>query len=124
MTCESNFLNIYVWQHIYSTKYQIFRGRPYVYLEDEDELLFPAGADGNYETPEVLAEVSSAMRAHGKNGNIYQVKADYLEKFPGYSRYFNALQIHEDYGEYLYRTEDLVELHGSKLHKKKNLISK
>ena len=123
MTCESNFLNLYVWQHIYSTKYQIYRGRPYVYLEEEDELLFPAGADGNYETPEVLYEVSSVMRAHGRNGNIYQVKADYLQKFPEFSRYFHAVQIHEDYGEYLYRTEDLVELRGARLHKKKNLIS-
>lgn len=123
MTCESNFLNIYVWQHIYSTKYQIFRGRPYVYLEEEDELLFPAGANGDYEEPEILFEVSSVMKSHGKNGNIYQVRADYLEKFPMYADYFNAVQIHEDYGEYIYRVEDLVELHGSKLHKKKNLIS-
>lgn len=43
-TCESNFLNIFVWSHIYNTRFQICGKRPYVYLEEEDELLFPGGA--------------------------------------------------------------------------------
>ncbi len=122
-TCESNFLNIFVWGHIYNTQYQVCGNHPYVYLEEEDELLFPAGANGDYPPPAELADVSAAMRAHGKNGIIYQVKADYLEKFPDYTEYFRVEQIKEDFGEYIYSLQDLVDLHGSKLSKKKNLVS-
>ena len=122
-TCESNFLNIFVWSPIYNTRFQICGKRPYVYLEEEDELLFPGGAGADCPSPAELAGVSAEMRAHGKNGIIHQVKAEYLEMFPDYKNFFRAEQVSEDIGEYIYRMEDLVELHGSKLGKKKNLIS-
>ena len=63
------------------------------------------------------------MREHGKNGIFYQTPAEYLAARPDHAEYFRTEQIHEDFGEYLYRIQDLVELHGPKLHKKKNLIS-
>lgn len=122
-TCESNFLNIFVWGHIYNTQYQVYGGRAYVYLEEEDELLFPGAVNGVYPSPSELAAVSAEMRAHGKNGIIHQVKADYMEIFPEYTEYFRAEQVIEDIGEYIYSLQDLVELRGSKLAKKKNLIS-
>lgn len=122
-SCESNFLNIFVWGHIYNTVFQICGKRPYVYLEEEDELLFPGGAGTDCPVPAELAAVSAEMRAHGKNGVIHQVKADYLEMFPEYRSFFRAEQVIEDIGEYIYSMQDLVELHGSKLAKKKNLIS-
>lgn len=122
-TCESNFLNIFVWSHIYGTLYQVCGNRPYVYLTSVDELLFPAGADGDYPPPDELAHASAEMRKQGKNGIIYQVKADYLEKFPEYANYFRAEQESEDFGEYIYSLQNLIDLHGSKLAKKKNLIS-
>ena len=118
-TCESNFLNLYVWQNLYETKYQIWNGRPYAYLLKEDELLFPGGTP----EPKELAEVSRVVREHGKNGIFYQTPAEYLAARPDYTEYFRIEQINEDFGEYLYRIEDLVELRGQKLHKKKNLIS-
>ena len=121
--CDSNFLNIFVWGHIYNTQYQVYGGRPYVYLEEEDELLFPVSVNGVYPSPSELAAVSAEMRAHGKNGIIHQVKADYMEIFPEYMEYFRAEQVIEDIGEYIYSLQDLVELRGSKLAKKKNLIS-
>ena len=123
LTCESNFLNLFVWQKHYSSKFQIFEGRPYAYLLNEDELLFPGKKDGEYPPPAELAEISRVMAAHGKSGIFYQTPADYLTAMPDYSVYFRAEQIHEDYGEYIYNIEDLVELRGAKLHKKKNLIS-
>ena len=63
-TCESNFLNIFVWSHIYNTRFQICGKRPYVYLEEEDELLFPGGAGADCPSPAELAGVSAEMRAH------------------------------------------------------------
>lgn len=122
-TCESNFLNIFVWGHIYHTQFQICGGRPYVYLEEEDELLFPGSVNGIYPPPSELATVSAEMRSHGRNGIIHQVKADYMEVFPEYTEYFRAEQVIEDIGEYIYSLQNLVDLHGSKLAKKKNLIS-
>lgn len=123
VTCESNFLNLYVWQDLYETKYQIWEGRPYAYLLKEDEMLFPGKRNGEYPPPAELAEVSRVMREHGKNGIFYQTPAEYLTIRPDYEEYFRAERIHEDFGEYIYRIEDLVELRGAKLHKKKNLIS-
>ncbi len=122
-TCESNFLNILVWQRVYDTQFQIAGGRPWIYLEEEDELLFPWGKNGDYPSPQELSAVSKEMRKHGKSGIIHQVSPSYPERFPEYQRFFTAEPVPESIGEYVYEIDRLVQLHGSKLGKKKNLIS-
>ncbi len=121
-SCESSFPNMFMWGGIYLTKWQLFNGRLYVHLEFDDELMFPLGGDG-LPSPEELAHVSAAMRKASFGGAFRQVPEAWLKAFPGAGGLFEAEQVPESVGEYIYLVERLAMLPGSKLAKKRNLIA-
>ena len=121
-TCECNYPNMYVWGLVYETKWTVWNGRIWSHLEVDDELLYPLGCEGLASVEEMI-EVSKAMRKAGFNGVFRQVPEDYLKGRPEILKHFDAEQVPEGVGEYVYSVERLAQLPGSKLSKKKNLIS-
>lgn len=120
-SCEHNFANLFIWGFTYGTKWQDFDGRIYVHLEVDDELLFPPGVPAP--SLEELSAVSDAMRGAGFGGAFRQVPESFIKSNPDLAAAFEAEQIPEDFGEYVYSTERLAQLPGSKLGRKRNLIS-
>lgn len=121
-TCECNFPNMFLWGLVYKTKWTLFNGRIWSHLEGDDELLYPLGGEG-LPSPEEMMEVSSAMRKTGFNGVFRQVPEELLKGRPEILKNFDAEQVPEAVGEYVYSVERLAGLPGSKLSKKRNLIA-
>lgn len=123
-SCEMNFLNIYAWQEAYDTHWCILDGFPVIWFKKENLLLFPGGKNPEKMPPvSLLNEIVSKLHKAGYPVLINHVPQIYLDRFPEYTEYFQSEPMLEEYGEYLYSVEKLVELRGGKLAKKKNLIS-
>lgn len=120
-SCEYTFPNLYIWAGVYGTVWQNYRGHFYIHMPEIDELLFPCSREAV--TAEELAEVSREMRRNSYSGIIAHVPPAYLATHPELSEYFTMQPMGSDNEEYIYQTEALAELHGSKLSKKRNLIS-
>ncbi|OGV51039.1 MAG: hypothetical protein A2X49_04620 [Lentisphaerae bacterium GWF2_52_8] len=119
-SCEYNFPNLYSWGEAYHTRWRLFHGRLIIYTGLDDELLFPLGKP--FPDARELCEISDAFRSQGKSGSINQPPSDFLKNYPEIMEDFN-LEVNEDAGEYIYLAEKLATLSGSRLAKKKNLVS-
>ena len=119
-SCEYAFANLRIWAEAFQTRAGIFRGRMYFHMSAIDELLFPCG-DG-LPTAEELNQVSTGMKAAGFSGVIAHVPRSFTET-PGLERFYRIQPMDDGNDEYIYKTETLAGLHGSKLSKKRNLIS-
>ena len=62
------------------------------------------------------------MRKNGLGADIGVVSPQYLGKYPEIEQFYTIVD-ERNFAEYLYSVEALCELKGTKLHKKKNLIS-
>ena len=123
-SCEMNFLNIYTWQEAYDTHWCIWDGFPVVWFKNENLLLFPGGKNTEKMPPvSLLKKIVLTLHEAGYPVLVNQVPETYLQIHPEYEECFTAEPMAEEYGEYLYSVEKLVELRGGKLAKKKNLIS-
>ncbi len=123
-TCEMNFVNLFTWSGSYDTVFQISGGLPYLLMTRNDGLLFPAGTKcERFPSAETLHSASEELKICGASGIFYHVPEDYLKLVPDCLRYFDAVPAAAEYDEYIYETEKLALLPGSKLGKKRNLIS-
>jgi hypothetical protein len=113
---------MYVWGLVYKTRWTRYGGFVWSHLEVDDELLYPLAA-GAFAPAELLLEVSAAMREAGFNGAFRQVPEECLKARPEILKSFDAVQVPEEVGEYVYSVEKLAALGGGKLAKKKNLIA-
>ncbi len=116
-SCECAFGNLYVWGFPCGTVWQKYNGHHYFYLPCMDVMFF-----AEEPPPEELAEISKMMLSAGYSGNFFQIRQEYLEKYPETAQYFTAEQLPDSSAEYIYSIESLVELQGEKLRKKRNLI--
>ena len=119
-SCEYALANLRMWSDSFQTRAGIFRGQLYFHMSNIDELLFPCG-DG-LPTAEDLHSVSEGMKAAGYSGTVAHTPANALE-LPGLTDLYQIQPMDDGNDEYIYKTETLAELRGSKLSKKRNLIS-
>jgi hypothetical protein len=118
LSCEYSLGNLIAWGGIYGSRWCEFRGATVIHLRESDDLLFPVGATLSAAE---LVDLSLAFCAAGHAGAFYQAPAGLLDRRPELRSCFTATA-HEDYADYLHRTERLAELNGEKLNKKRNLI--
>lgn len=119
MSCEYSFTNLFAWRNIYEISWTLFQERLVINDGVEGYTHMPLGPSME---PTELVDLSLALAASGRSGNIALVPAEYVTANPDLNRYYTLVE-DPDYDDYLYSTEALVELKGKKLHKKRNLIS-
>jgi len=118
MSCELNFCNIFNWGPVYNYRWAINDDLLIISL-DGSELLFPAGRDIE---PAELALISDIFRHNGHDGSFVDIPEKYvLLHRDALAQYFEMDSCEDDY-DYIYTVAQLVELSGSKLRKKRNLI--
>ena len=118
-SCEYAFANLVIWSDVFGTRCCEYEGKLYFHMPDIDELLFPCGG---MPTPEELRKAAAGMQAAGYSGRITHVPESYLAS-PDLDQYFTVGEREPGNDEYVYLTSSLAALHGSKLQKKRNLIS-
>nr|WP_319493133.1 phosphatidylglycerol lysyltransferase domain-containing protein [uncultured Desulfobacter sp.] len=118
-SCEYSFVNLFCWQNLYRYSWFVYENRLVIYDDRSQTLFMPIGEDL---TPEEMFALSQKAVAAGLSGNIGLVPESYVEIWPDLDRYF-GITSDRDEADYVYRTEELAELKGNKLHKKKNLIA-
>ncbi len=119
LSCEYSFANIYCWQEPCNMSWSIYNKRLMIYDGSNKCTFFPLGKEM---TPEALALFSLEMKNNAMGSNLGIVPSQYLEKYPEIEQFYMVTE-ERDSAEYIYSVDALCELKGSKLHKKKNLIS-
>jgi len=112
--CEINFTNIFIWRRFESSRYTLIRGNLCVLCEPPNEppyFLQPVGAAG------LEATVRDCL---GVAPRLSRVPEDFVLKHCGGLR----SEADPDNFDYIYRTEDLIQLRGKKYDGKRNRIRK
>ncbi len=124
-SCEFSFANLVMWGETFDICYAFHRDHLYLKELDDDEnqycLLFLPDAQNEPDGAE-LREVSDALRDEKNPGVFYCVPREYLDRHDELEQFFTIAPMGEDYDDYLYDIDALVELRGEKLAKKRNLI--
>ncbi len=124
-SCEFSFANLVMWGKTFDIRYALYRDHLYFReLDDEEQkygLLFLADAENEPDAAE-LREVSDALKNAANPGIFYCVPQEYLDRHRDLGKFFTVSAMGENYDDYLYQVDSLVELRGEKLAKKRNLI--
>ena len=121
--CEYTFGNIYIWHDTYNTDVAFTDDGMCIvrFTKETDAFLFPVG-NGNL--ADAIEQMLEDSKKRGVPFRVYGAGLQDLKElemlFPGR---FEGHQ-NRDYAEYVYNSEDLIELAGKKYHKKRNHISR
>ncbi len=118
-SCEYNFANLFAWQDVFDISWTLYQGRLLIYDGLSKIAFMPLGEDF---FPEDLVVLSLNLVREGVTPNFGLVTHGYLEKYPDLEEYYE-IEEQREAAEYIYDVNKLVELSGTKLNKKKNLIS-
>ena len=120
MSCEYNFANLFAWQYVSKLSWTIYKGRLLIYDAVDYQCSFmPLG---RYFSPIELANLSQELKKSKLSPDFCLVRSKYIDKFFEIKHYYN-IKKQRDYAEYIYDVKKLAKLTGTKLHKKRNLIS-
>ena len=119
-SCEYAYANLRMWAEAFQTRCGVLRGQMYFHMSNIDELLFPCGS--TLPSAADLNAVSEGMKAAHYSGKIAHVPQN-AALLPGLEEFYTIQPMDDGNDEYIYKTETLAGLHGSKLSKKRNLIS-
>ena len=119
VSCEYNFVNLICWAPIYEYGWFNHQGRIVVY-DGKDKIMFmPLGSAMSSKE---LVQLSERAIAMGLSPDICLVPEQIVKECSDIGQYYEVQQ-DRDAGEYIYQSKSLAELKGTKLHKKRNLIS-
>lgn len=119
LSCEYNFSNLFAWQDAYKMSWSLYQERLLIYDEISQYAFMPLGEDL---FPEELVILSLNLKSAGLTPNFCLLTSEYIKKFPEIENYY-IVKKERDYSEYIYSVDSLCDLNGTKLHKKRNLIS-
>ena len=118
-SCEQTFAVNFAYSDNYNTQIAVWNGRVAVYKPKHKILHYPIGKDT---APQELCKYAQFAESVGASFDyIYDAPPDYVEKFPEASEFFDILENDGD-ADYIYNTENLRELKGALLRKKRNHI--
>lgn len=113
-----NFAALFCWQDAYSSSWQIVDNHLLILNGRTKTLLMPLGPEL---TATGLFHLSQHIRSQGLTGTIAMVPPQYIEQHPELDRYFRVSR-DRDNADYIYSAEELSELRGRKLSRKRNQI--
>ncbi len=119
VSCEYSFANLFCWGELYNFAWSIYAGRLVIYSGVDKQILMPLGRELPFTD---LRKLHYGMIQINPGNNISQVSDDYLIKYPEISRHYSIYR-NGAQADYIYSARKLFELNGTKLGKKRNLIS-
>ena len=117
--CDYNVCNILSWGLIYNLHYSIYKDIIIFFNPAYNYLLIPC-IDNITESE--LHEIFIVFKERYPDVQITPISNNHLKSLPDIKKYFNMIN-DTDWNDYVYLSENLVNLSGKKLAKKKNLIS-
>ena len=117
--CDFNICTLYTWGLFFKLEYAVYQGRLILFNPYYQYLLAPLGEKF---TAGKLYQLNNCCKKIHKDVQIMVVSEEYISNSPNLNEYF-SIKNDEDWNDYVYCTESLVNLSGKKLAKKKNLIS-
>jgi len=118
-SCEYNFVNLFCWEGLYQYSRFNHEGRLVIHDGVDHIMFMPLGPAMDPESLHALSLIALDM---GLSPDIGLATQEYIDQFPNLNQYYTITQ-DRDAAEYIYLVENLADLRGTKLHKKKNLIS-
>jgi len=118
-SCEFNFSNLFCWQEVYQYSWFLHEGRLVIYDGVNKCGFMPMGSKFS---PEELVALSHHLISMGFEPDLTVFSGSYQESYPDIERFY-TIREERDNAEYIYQVDSLVELKGTRLHKKRNLIS-
>lgn len=115
--CEYSFANNFAWSRLSDSKICNYKGF-YVIATDEPSFIFPAG-DGNYS--EVLSEMRAYANSKGKPLKITNAVNDIMPILVNFGD-FELIETPENW-DYVYNSDDLINLPGKKYANKRNHLN-
>ncbi|WDP86120.1 MAG: DUF2156 domain-containing protein [Desulfobacter sp.] len=119
LSCEYNFVTLFCWAKAYQYSWFTYKGRFFIFDGVDNLIFMPLGPAI---APEDLKQISAHFAGIGLGPDICLATKAYLDAYPQIKHFYTISQ-DRDAAEYLYLAQSLAELKGSKLHKKRNLIS-
>lgn len=123
-TCDSVFLDSFLWRDAYKVRYAISEGKAVQWLmEDEGRVSTAMPLCREEELPYFFGQIVEYFNQELKKPlRIYLADAEAVEYLNLDPRRFKVTEM-EDLKDYLYDGNALRTLAGKKLHKKKNLVN-
>lgn len=125
--CRSDdycFGNLFIWRGYYKTRIAFWDGMPLISFENGPQgrarYLFPLGSGDVQGAIRALSREPGACRPFTLAGVTGEMKKRLEELFPDKFTF----EINRDFSDYIYSTEDLVNLAGRKYHGKRNHITR
>ena len=117
--CDFNMNTLFSWGQYFKLEYTIFQERLLLFNPFYGYLLAPIGEKFSAQE---LYQINNCCEKIHKKVEIMVVSEKYINTTPELSEYFTIYN-DIDWNDYIYSVDDLVNLSGKKLAKKKNLIS-
>ncbi len=120
-SCEFSFANIYMWSETFNTK--IARFKDFVMARSEDDKLLYLYPAGTGDVKEAIDAILADAKEMGRPAKIYSLTQEAMEALK--VQYPNKFHYEKPRGEadYIYLSEDLINLSGKKYQKKRNHCS-
>lgn len=123
MGCEYSFANNMAWQRLSDSLIGRY-GNFYIIKSESNDYVsftFPAG-EGDYS--KLFDQLSEYAKSKGKKTVITGITEYGVNTLKGIYGDRIDFQLSEDYSDYIYLADDLIQLKGKKFHKKRNHLSK
>ncbi|MCB5262178.1 MAG: phosphatidylglycerol lysyltransferase domain-containing protein [Candidatus Cloacimonetes bacterium] len=117
--CDYTITNLIVWGEIYDNHFLLYKERLVIFNPQYQYVYFPVG---EYLSPLELKELLMDFRQYYPEARMILLPKEYIDQYPAVQDYFE-LNEDRDWADYIYSAEEMVEMRGKKLAKKKNLIS-
>ena len=118
---ELTFTNLFIWQHCYHPVWLEHDGCLLIILQPEKSAPFGMQPVGTGDKRKALDALCSELKDISDEVRICRVSEDFVNRHLDPDQYF--YQLDRNNSDYVYRSDDLIELSGRRYHSKKNHLN-